>query len=150
MADVKPIVLGGGVATLDFDAEWQPLLKEYQLQPKSMVDFGKAASKVEEIALKYNKKTSDLTFDLYYQNSKTRIVWSIPYSLLKEISGSQNLNSDAFDKYRLVTDVIPDGGNPDASTSKGDQGYLEISIGNSNHVGKVEKLHVINPYYFGK
>lgn len=151
MADVKPITLGGGVATLDFEAEWVPTLKEYQLQPKSMVDFAKAAQKLEEYAAASNRNVGELAFALYYRSeSGVRIAWKIPYSLLKELNGLKNLNDDAFDQYRVVSDVIPDGGNPDANVSKGAQGYLSLDIGESNGTKVLKRYIEISPYYFGK
>jgi hypothetical protein len=151
MADVKPTVLADGIATMEFDAVWNEATKGYELQPKSMVDFTKAAQKLEAYAKANNKNKEDLGFALYYRNNgSVRIWWVIPYADLVSIGGVENLNDNACDKYIGKSDLAPNGGNPDATVKKKSEGYLEINIGELGSNRVLTEIQSINPYLFGK
>ena len=151
MADVKPIVLGGGIATLDFEPEWMVGLKDYQLQPKSLVDFEKAAQKLEEYAVSINRNVTELAFALYYRSDAwIRIAWKIPYSLLKELGAVKNLNDNNFDQYIVKSDLMPNWGNPDANVSKNDRGYLSVDFGELKSDNVLLRYAEVSPYYFAK
>jgi hypothetical protein len=149
MKDVKSAVLGGGIATMEYDAVW--VKDHYELQPKSMVDFARAAAKLEEYAKANNRNKEDLMFTLFYENNAgVKIWWRIPYNELTSIGGNQNLNDNAFDKYIGKSDLSPNGGNPDATVSKDQSGFLRINVSENSSTRVISEIQVISPYIFGK
>ncbi len=147
-SNIKPKVLGEGVATFDFDVVWNGT--NYVLKPKSIVDMGKAQKLMQDVAGELGYKADNLGFSIYYDNNKgVRIAWVVPYSLVVELNGNHNLNDDKFDDYRVVSDVIPDGGDPDATVSKGVSGFLSLDITNQDNI-VIKRVEKISPYYFGR
>lgn len=144
MKDVKSAVLGGGIATMEYDAVW--VKNGYQLQPKSIVDFAKAAAKLEEYAKASKRELGTLAFAIIYRWWSARLWWSIPYADLLEIKWINNLNSADFSTYLIISDLTI--GSPNSTVSKNTQWFLGIRILDVFDYTVLQDIQSINPHYF--
>ena len=136
MADVKPAILGGGIATMDYDALFNGY--GYSLQPKARINLQGTIDQLEDFSSKNGTLKEELAFIFYYNdNESVRIAWLVPYNDLIELKSKNisniTLNVSQFNKYIVKSDIMPNGGNPNATVAKNAEGYLEINIGFANN-----------------
>jgi hypothetical protein len=143
MADVKPAVLGGGMATLDFEAVWNGY--GYNLLPRPHVNFDEVNTHLANMSEGARDKMT--AFGLYYSaGDDIRVSWRIPKEDLETFNGNISLNDSKFTKY---LQVIPNSNNnPNTAVAKWKTGFLRICI--LNGVEALTDIQVIDPYAFGK